>query len=195
MIAMARTLVLNRSYRAIAVADWQRALTLVYIGLAEALDAELTPYDFSAWVAASSHWVEAPAGFVSSTSVRLAVPEVIRLVRYDRVPHREVAFTRHNVFARDGRRCAYCGRRRPTEELDLDHVVPRSRGGGHSWTNVVTSCRPCNLKKADKLPEEAGMPLKFRPSKPRWTLLGSLLPHPRRAIPASWKKLLAPAQA
>ena len=189
---MGRTLVLNRSFRAVAVADWRRAVTLVYMGLAEALDEELTPYDFHSWVAASSNWVETAAGFVRSPTTRLAVPEVIRLVRYDRIPHREVAFTRHNVFARDRHRCSYCGRKKPTDELDLDHVLPKSRGGAHEWTNVVTSCRPCNLKKADKLPEEAQMPLKVRPLKPRWTLIGSLVPHPHSNIPASWKKLLAP---
>lgn len=187
---MSRTLVLNRSFRAVAVADWQRALTLVYMGLAEALDDELTPHDFSAWVAASSGWVRAPGGFVSSTTLRFAVPEVIRLTRYDRVPHREVAFTRHNVFARDKHRCAYCGLRKPVEELDLDHVLPRSRGGPHEWTNVVTSCRPCNLRKADKLPDEASMPLKVKPVKPRWTLVGSLVPHPRERLPPSWRRLL-----
>jgi 5-methylcytosine-specific restriction endonuclease McrA len=189
---MSRTLVLNRSFRAVAVADWRRAVTLVYMGLAEALDEELTPYDFPAWIAASSNWVETRGSFVRSTNSRFAMPEVIRLVRYDRIPHREVAFTRHNVFARDRHRCSYCGRKKPTEQLDLDHVLPRSRGGPHEWTNVVTSCRPCNLKKADKLPDEAGMPLKIRPDKPRWTLMGSLVPHPRANIPASWKKLLAP---
>ncbi|OGS36611.1 MAG: hypothetical protein A2506_05580 [Elusimicrobia bacterium RIFOXYD12_FULL_66_9] len=188
---MSRTLVLNKSYRAVAVADWQRALTLVYMGLAEALDEDLTPYDFTAWVAASSDWAQAPGGFVSSTSLRFAVPEVIRLVRYDRIPQREVAFTRHNIFARDKHLCSYCGKKKPTDELDLDHVLPRSRGGPHHWENVVTSCRPCNLKKADKLPDEAGMPLKVKPAKPRWTLLGCLMPHPRKDIPASWRKLLA----
>lgn len=190
---MADTLVLNRSFRAVAVADWRRAVTLVYMGLAEALDEELTPYDFARWIETSSNWVRAPSGFVASTSLRFAVPEVIRLTRYDRVPHREVAFTRHNVFARDRHRCAYCGERRKTEELDLDHVIPRSRGGPHEWTNVVTSCRPCNLRKADSLPDEAGMPLRVRPEKPRWTLLGSLVPHPRARVPESWKRLLAGA--
>ncbi|OGR97323.1 MAG: hypothetical protein A2V88_01300 [Elusimicrobia bacterium RBG_16_66_12] len=188
---MSRTLVLNKSFRAVAVADWQRALTLVYMGLAEALDEELTPYDFPAWVEISSNWVEAPGGFVSSTRLRFAVPEVIRLVRYDRIPLREVAFTRHNIFARDKHRCSYCGKKKSTDELDLDHVLPRSRGGPHEWDNVVTSCRPCNLKKADKLPDEAGMPLKVTPAKPRWTLLGCLVPHPRKDIPTSWKKLLS----
>ena len=187
---MARTLVLNRSFRAVAVADWQRALTLVYLGLAEALDEELTPHDFSAWVEVSSNWLEAPSGFVRSTNMRFAVPEVIRLVHYDRIPHREVAFTRHNVFACDRHRCSYCGKKKPTVELDLDHVLPRSRGGPHEWDNVVTSCRPCNLRKADKLPDEAGMPLRVTPARPRWTLMGSLVPHPRADIPASWKKLL-----
>lgn len=190
---MSRTLVLNKSFRAVAVADWRRAVTLVYMGLAEALDEELTPYDFQTWVSASSNWVETRASFVRSTNSRFAVPEVIRLVRYDRVPHREVAFTRHNVFARDRHRCAYCGKKKGTDELDLDHVLPRSRGGPHEWTNVVTSCRPCNLMKADKLPDEAGMPLRIRPEKPRWTLMGSLVPHPRTDIPASWKKLLSDA--
>ena len=188
---MSRTLVLNKRFRAIAVADWRRALTLVYMGLAEALDEGLTPYDFQAWVEISSNWVEAPGGFVSSTRLRFAVPEVIRLVRYDRIPQREVAFTRHNIFARDKHRCSYCGRKKPTDELDLDHVLPRSRGGPHEWGNVVTSCRPCNLKKADKLPGEAGMPLKVAPAKPRWTLMGCLVPHPRKDIPVSWKKLLS----
>lgn len=188
---MVRTLVLNRSFRAVAVADWRRALTLVYVGLAEALDEELTPYDFQSWVAASSNWVEAPGGFVRSTRMRLAVPEVIRLVRYDRVPQREIAFTRHNIFARDKHRCSYCGKKRPSDELDLDHVVPRSRGGAHGWSNVVTSCRPCNLRKADKLPEEAGMPLKIAPAKPRWNLMGILVPHPHGEIPSSWMKLLS----
>lgn len=191
---MVRTLVLNRSFRAVAVADWQRAITLLYLGLAEALDTELTPYDFSAWLAASSNWVMAPGGFVQSTNVKIAVPEIIRLVRYDRVPHREVAFTRHNIFARDQHRCAYCGKRKGTDELDIDHVVPRSRGGPHEWSNVVASCRPCNLRKADKMPDEAGMPLRVRPQKPRWTLMGSLIPHPRRELPMSWQKLLG-AQA
>ncbi|MBI4371991.1 MAG: HNH endonuclease [Elusimicrobia bacterium] len=187
---MSRTLVLNRSFRAVAVADWRRAVTLVYAGLAEALDAELVGYDFSAWVAASSSWVRAPGGFVRSTRLRFAVPEVIRLTRYDRVPRRDVAFTRHNVFARDRHRCAYCGRRQPPDALDLDHVVPRSRGGPHDWTNVVASCRPCNLRKADRLPDEADMPLKARPEKPRWSLLGSLIPHPQMDIPDSWRRLL-----
>jgi 5-methylcytosine-specific restriction endonuclease McrA len=189
---VSRTLVLNRHFRAVAVADWRRAVTLVYMGLAEALDDELTPHDFSSWIAASTNWVRPSGGWVASPNLRMAVPEVIRLVRYDRVPHREVAFTRHNVFARDRHRCAYCGQRKRTDELDLDHVLPRSRGGPHEWTNVVTSCRPCNLRKADQLPDEAGMPLKTRPERPRWTLIGSLVPHPRERIPASWKKLLAP---
>jgi 5-methylcytosine-specific restriction endonuclease McrA len=188
---MTRTLILNRSFRAIAVADWQRAVALVYRGLAEALDDQLIGYDFMKWVEASSNWVECPGGFVRSPSVKIAVPEVIRLTNYDRVPHREVAFTRHNVFARDKHRCSYCGKRKPTDELDLDHVLPRSRGGPHAWTNVVTSCRVCNLRKADKLPDEAGMPLRLQPEKPRWSLMGSLVPHPRQHIPLSWKKLLA----
>ncbi len=82
-------------------------------------------------------------------------PTVIRLVSYVRVPRYHARkITRRAVFARDGFRCQYCG---TSGRLTVDHVVPRSKGGGSSWDNIVTSCAPCNLRKADRLPHEAGM--------------------------------------
>ena len=77
-------------------------------------------------------------------------------------------FSRHNIYMRDDNTCQYCGRRLPRAELNLDHVVPRSHGGGTSWENVVCSCIPCNLRKANRTPEQAGMELRKRPVRPKW---------------------------
>ncbi len=99
-------------------------------------------------------------------SARVAVPEpsVVRLVRYVSVPRQyRVAVNRRTVFARDGSRCQYCG----AAAENLDHVVPRSRGGEHSWENVVASCRRCNSRKEDRTPREAGMRLWRAPAAPR----------------------------
>ena len=97
---------------------------------------------------------------------RLTVPEpsVVRLVRYVQVPrHYRVAVNRRTVFARDGSRCQYCG----SAAENLDHVIPRSKGGPHTWENVVAACRRCNTRKEDRLPHEAGMVLRSTPVAPR----------------------------
>ena len=97
---------------------------------------------------------------------RLTVPEpsVVRLVRYVQVPrHYRVAVNRRTVFARDGSRCQYCG----SAAENLDHVIPRSKGGPHTWENVVAACRRCNTRKEDRLPHEAGMTLRSTPTAPR----------------------------
>jgi 5-methylcytosine-specific restriction endonuclease McrA len=99
-------------------------------------------------------------------SARLAVPEpsVVRLLRYVRVLRTgRIAVNRRTVFARDGARCQYCG----AAAENLDHVLPRSRGGEHTWENVVAACRRCNARKEDRLPAEAGMVLRTVPRAPR----------------------------
>jgi 5-methylcytosine-specific restriction endonuclease McrA len=97
---------------------------------------------------------------------RIAVPEpsVVRLVRYIQIPrHYRVAVNRRTVFARDGSRCQYCG----SAAENLDHVIPRSKGGPHTWENVVAACRRCNTRKEDRLPHEVGMVLRATPAAPR----------------------------
>lgn len=97
---------------------------------------------------------------------RLSVPEpsVVRLVRYVQIPrHYRVAVNRRTVFARDGSKCQYCG----SAAENLDHVIPRSKGGPHTWENVVAACRRCNTRKEDRLPHEAGMVLRTTPQAPR----------------------------
>jgi hypothetical protein len=99
---------------------------------------------------------------------RIRIPRVIVLTAYERFPKARVRFSRLNIYARDGNTCQYCGRTLPRSDLNLDHVIPRSRGGTTSWENVVCSCIPCNLIKGGRTPAEAGMRLLHAPSRPRW---------------------------
>jgi len=140
---VARVLLLNAGFEPLSVVPARRAVVLVLGGKAEVL--------------------HAGRGVLRSERRSVPVPSVIRLVRFVRVPYRAVApLSRRNVFARDGGRCQYCGR--PAE--NLDHVVPRSRGGPHSWENIVASCRACNARKEDRLPHECAMHPRRTPTAP-----------------------------
>jgi 5-methylcytosine-specific restriction endonuclease McrA len=97
------------------------------------------------------------------------IPRVVVLVAYDRVPRRNVRFSRRNIFVRDRNTCQYCGKLFPSSELNLDHVVPRSQGGKTSWENIVCSCIPCNKRKGGNRPAETGMRLVSAPRAPRWS--------------------------
>lgn len=141
---MARVLVLNASYEPLSVVTAKRAVILV-------LNDKATV-------------VVGRGGYWSSEHEKVEIPSVVRLTRYVKVPYRRaVPVTRRAVFGRDGHRCQYCG---STAE-SIDHVTPRSRGGDHSWENVVACCRTCNVKKADRLPHEAGFRLASKPGPPR----------------------------
>lgn len=181
---------MNRSFHAVHIADWRKAVSMVYQGHAEVVDEDLASYDFSTWAELSALMEESPAGFVHSSSLRFAIPEIIRLTRYDRLPRRDVAFTRHNIYEHYRYRCCYCGGRFTSAELNLDHVVPRSRGGTANWENIVTACIPCNTRKANCLPQEAGMRLLVRPAKPEWGAVRNLITHAPVRIRQSWQKLI-----
>ena len=141
---MARVLVLNASYEPLSVVNTRRALVLVLNQKATVV----VPRD-ETW---------------SSERASMQVPSIVRLTRYVRVPYRRaVPVTRRAVFGRDGHRCQYCG---ATAE-SIDHVVPRSRGGDHTWENVVACCRPCNIRKGDRLLRETGFTLRSKPAPPR----------------------------
>ena len=96
------------------------------------------------------------------------MPRVILLIIYDRLPKKEVKFTRHNIFERDKNTCQYCGRVFDRKDLNLDHVIPRDRGGPTTWENIVCSCVECNTQKANRTPQEAGMHLVRKPKRPKW---------------------------
>ncbi len=145
----AQTLVLNASFEPLKVVHWQRAVTLFYLGKVEIL----AEYDDE----------------VRSVSFSFRLPSVVRLLKFvrARTPLQTVPFTRANIYRRDNYSCQYCGENFPTEELTYDHVVPSSQGGKKSWTNIVTACLPCNRKKDNRTPDEAGMPLRSVPRRPK----------------------------
>lgn len=161
-----KVLVLNRSYLPVHVTSVRRAFALLYQGVAKAVDEQYRTFDFDSWrdLALEVHHerVGVVGGFIR-------VPRVLLLLAYERVPKRHVRFSRFNIYARDGNRCQYCGVRFARTELNLDHVVPRSRGGISTWENVVCSCHGCNRRKGGRSPEEAGMKLIKRPRRPEWT--------------------------
>ncbi len=117
---------------------------------------------------------------IGTPSGALRVPRLMLLCTYDRVPRAPVRLSRRNVFLRDGYCCQYCGARPPTRDLNLDHVVPRSRGGKSTWDNLVTSCRPCNLRKGRALPSECGMEPRTAPRQPPFRAAIQLEIVPRR---------------
>ena len=159
-----KVLVLNRSYLPINVTSVRRAVSLLYRDVARAVDGEYRTFGFQDWLS-----VRAEDDRIGLVSRAIRVPRVILLLGYDRLPQRHVRFSRANVYARDRGQCQYCGRRFSRAQLNLDHVVPRSRGGGSVWENVVCSCLDCNRRKGSKTPAEANMRLVRRPYRPQWT--------------------------
>ena len=159
-------LVLNRLYQPVHVTSVRRALILLYRGAAKAVDEQYQTFDFESWAELTAALHEECIG---TPHKRLRVPRVILLQAYDHLPRARVRFSRLNIYARDHNTCQYCGRTPSRAELNLDHVVPRSRGGVTSWENVVCSCVPCNLRKGGRTPDEARMRLKRQPVRPRWT--------------------------
>jgi len=165
-------LVLNRSYLPIHVTSVRRAFSLLYQGIARAVDAQYQTFDFDEWAGLA---VAREAEAIGTSSGRVRVPRVIVLVAFDRLPKRHVRFSRINLMARDNFQCQYCGVKPSRAELNLDHVVPRALGGRSTWENVVTSCIECNRRKGGRTPRQAGVKLRKRPERPRWTPLMNLM--------------------
>ena len=165
-----QVLVLNRLWQAVNVCSVRRAFTLLCAGHAQVVYADgarnFLTHDFESWRGFSER--EPGEEMVSGVAFRIRVPRVILLHFFDRVPRKEVKFTRHNVFQRDRNTCQYCGRIFERRDLNLDHVVPRDRGGGTNWENIVCSCISCNTRKGNRLPHEARMQLVRKPVRPKW---------------------------
>jgi 5-methylcytosine-specific restriction endonuclease McrA len=193
-VLSASVLVLNRNYAAIRVISARRAFALIYRSCAQVVDARGETFDvldFQQWTERSREASAAPEpddAFVQTPRQLILVPRVIRLVSYDRVPRREVRFSRRNVLARDDHRCQYCGRRLPPSQLSIDHVTPKSRGGPSTWTNVVAACTPCNTRKGGRLPAEASMRLRTTPAIPKRNPL--LAEKVRLAAYRAWRHFL-----
>ena len=161
-----KVLVLNRGFLPVHITSLRRAFSLLYQGLAQAVDEQYQTFDFHSWSALSLSVHDESIGLVGRA---IRVPRVILLLTYDRVPKRHVRFSRFNVYARDRNTCQYCGVHFSRAELNLDHVVPRSRGGMSCWENVVCSCHACNRRKGGRSPKEARMRILRAPRRPEWT--------------------------
>jgi 5-methylcytosine-specific restriction endonuclease McrA len=141
-----KVLVLNQNYEPLNVCPWQRAVSMVYIGKAVV--------------------VEKDSKVLHSPSMEMPLPAVVKLSYHVKRPLPKLKLSRQNILSRDKQRCQYCGRR--SKELTIDHVIPRERGGTHSWENLVTCCIRCNNKKGNRTPREAGMSLIKLPQRPKF---------------------------
>jgi len=141
---MNNILVLNADYLPLSITTLRKGFKLTYKGKAEIVESN---YD----------------ALIRSAYTSAPMPSVIRLLSYVNLPYRKITLTRHNIFKRDGNKCVYCP---STKDLTLDHVYPKSRGGKDTWENLVTCCSSCNIKKANKTPEEAGMTFHGMPKAP-----------------------------
>lgn len=166
-----QVLVLNRLWQAVNVCSARRALTLLFDGHAQVVastgEGSFHTFSFAQWREFSSVQPEGDES-VHTVSFRIRVPRVILLLVFDRLPRKEVKFTRHNIFERDRNTCQYCGRTLDRKDLNLDHVTPRDHGGPTTWENIVCSCIPCNTLKANRTPAEAGLRLIRKPKRPKW---------------------------
>ena len=165
-------LVLNRYFEPVQVTTCKRAFVLLYGGVAQALDEDGEGYDFELWRELPVRETDEGLPIVGGS---LRVPRVLHLNKYDRKPRATVRLTRKNLMLRDAHQCQYCGKLPPVRDLNIDHVLPRSRGGDDTWENLVTACRVCNLRKGWKTPEEANMRLARRPFRPKWTMSAQIL--------------------
>lgn len=160
---MGKVLVLNASYEPLNITSWRRAIVLLLKGKAESL--------------------EHNGQFICPD---LPFPSVIRLRQYIRVPYKEIPLTRRNILERDRHSCQYCNYK--GEHLTLDHVTPRSRGGGDSWENLVAACVRCNVHKGNRTPKEADMTLRNPPRRPYSSLHFELVKHTRDDLNHQWRK-------
>lgn len=165
-------LILNRVFAPVQLTTAKRAFVLLYGDSARALDAGGEEYDFEEWRMLPPRDEDDVLPIVGGA---LRVPRVLHLHRYDRTPRVTVRLTRRNLMFRDQHQCQYCGKQPPLRDLNIDHVMPKSRGGDDTWENLVTACRVCNLRKGWKTPEEANMRLARRPFRPKWSMTAQIL--------------------
>lgn len=181
-----QALVLNKSWAAIATTSVRDALSMIFTGAAKVIQPETYEmHGFDTW----SDLAPAPdEPCVRTVSLKLRVPEVIVLTKFNGMPHARATFSRRNLFRRDKNTCQYCSVRPGTSELTIDHVLPRSRGGGSSWENCVLSCVPCNRRKANRTPAEAHMHLLKEPVEPTWT---PIMEVPVARVRQSWRHFVS----
>lgn len=174
-----KVLVLNKSYMPIKTTTVMDAVSKLFCNSVEAIMVEegnYVSYNFGSWAEISMFRKEFEADFedinrdvdwIRTPSLHLIVPRVVRLLTYDKMPKHDVKLTRKTLYQRDRHVCQYCGDKFKIEDLNIEHIMPKSRGGQNSWENLVTACIDCNRKKGNRTPEEAGMKLIKTPRKPK----------------------------
>lgn len=185
-------LVLNKNWVPIQTTSVKEAISLVAKGSARILEpGTFAMHDLTSWNQASS--LRSKLGedvVIRSCHLALVPPEVIILTQYDKLAQRSVVFSRKNIFKRDKYTCQYCGAQPGPNELTIDHIVPRSKGGTSTWENCVLACIECNKKKADLPLEKCGLKLRKKPVKPSWKALMQVSPKLRKQ---SWDQFLSEA--
>jgi len=187
-----QTLVLNRLWQPVNVVGLERAFSLLSLDHAQVIYAEdesFRVFDAVAWFEfCRSTEITKGIRVVHTVNQSVIVPSVLLLRSYDRILLQDMKFNRQNLLERDDYKCQYCGKIFAPRELNMDHVLPKDRGGGTSWENVVTSCIRCNSRKSNRLPKEAGMRLLREPQRPaRRPFVSSLYGKP---VEKSWEYFL-----
>ena len=169
-------LVLNRNWQAINIQTPAEAFCQMMTDVVTALDVQgtdwMVPTKWEDWKSLPVRETDLSIGTARG---QIRVPTIIVLSRFSKVPMKRPKFSARNVWARDGGRCQYTGRDLRPGDGNIDHIVPRSRGGGSSWENCVLSAREVNTRKADRTPEEAGLQLLNQPRAPREVPVTALL--------------------
>ncbi|TCD47708.1 HNH endonuclease [Chlorobium sp. N1] len=161
-----KVLVLNSSYEPLSVCDAQKAILLLFGGKA---------------VPVTHH----PERFICTVTRSYPMPSIVRLTMFVRLPYKRIMLNRKNILRRDAYQCQYCGR--TEEQLTIDHIIPRSRGGEDSWENLITACRKCNTKKGNRTPKEASMQLMKKAERPNHLMFMQQL---TTAATEDWKPYL-----
>lgn len=162
------TLVLNRNMVAIHIVDYKKTMSLLWQESARAMDRDYALYpSFKDWLEFTRN-NEREYPLVHTVNYPIAIPEIIVLSVFDRLPTRDIKYSRQTLFSRDNHTCAYCGGVFHKDSLTVDHILPRAKGGMTTWENTITACKPCNSKKGDKTLQEASLKLLFKPKKPKW---------------------------
>lgn len=179
------TLVLNKGWDAFNIETAKESIVKTFTGDANVLDENYVQYGWEDWLELSKMDNEGP--FVRTSKIRIKVPRVIRLLKYNRIPKIEVKLTRRNLFIRDKLCCQYTNKKLSFKDATIDHVIPRSKGGKSTWDNMVICSLEINIKKGNRTPKEAGLTLIRQPKQPTWNLMFvKYVPK----IPRIWEKYI-----
>lgn len=173
-MAPPNTLLLSQGYQPVKVISWQRAICMSFLGKVEVV---------------TTH----PEREIRTVSTSFPAPAVVRLLKHYRMGPQVVRFSRRNVYLRDRFSCQYCGAEHVERDLTLDHVIPRAQKGRTNWENVVAACSGCNRRKGNRTPDQAGMPLKRMPDKPKWLPAAAQLG--LKKVPDCWADFVPEAEA